>query len=218
MLGIRHVADCSGISNIKSYVLRETASNSHRVFLLRFILGEMMQIGAKQAGMGWAAYQNVFQQKSMENIHIEKPAPVAQLGMVIAPLDPLDQLVIAETLLDIIWPSGPPTRPSLEWLTQETKSGRIPFTEIAGQIQYNPRKVLEVLCGNKTVNMEQLVNGKRLLEIIFDESGRPPISWLRREVKKKTVPYVRRGRMFFFRPSSVTAWFRQKEVRPQAMR
>lgn len=154
----------------------------------------------------------------MENSQAERPVPGAQCGMVIAPLDPLDQLVIGEKLLEIIWPSGPPTRPRLEWLTRETKSGRIPSTEIAGQIQYSPRKVLEVLCGQTTVNMEQLVNGKRLLEIVFDESCRPPISWLRREVKRKAVPYIRRGRMFFFRPSSVTAWLRQKEVKPQTMR
>lgn len=154
----------------------------------------------------------------MENSETERPVPVAQIGLAIAPLDPLDQLVVGAKLLEIIWPAGPPTRPTLEWLVRETKSGRVPSTEIGGQIQYHPRKVLEALSGRAAINMENLVNGQRLLEIIFDESCRPPISWLRREVKKKTVPYIRRGRMFFFRPSSVQAWFRQKEVRPQTMR
>jgi hypothetical protein len=148
----------------------------------------------------------------------EGRVPTVQIGHEITPLDPLDQLLVGAKLLEIVWPSGPPARPGLEWLIGETKSGRIPSTEIAGQIQYHPRKVLEVLSGRAMADMEKLVNGRRLLEVIFDDSCRPPISWLRREVKKKTIPYIRRGRLYFFRPSSVAAWFRQKEVRPLTMR
>ena len=66
--------------------------------------------------------------------------------------------------------------------------------------------------------LDQLVDGKRLLEIMFDEASRPSMQWLRSQVKSHMIPYIKRGRLYFFRPSSVQAWFAQKECRPSSMR
>ncbi len=69
----------------------------------------------------------------------------------------------------------------------------------------------------ETIDMEKLVNGERLLEIIFSEQSRPSMQWLRRQVKTKNIPYIKRGRLYFYRPSTVDAWMKQKEVLPRTM-
>lgn len=66
--------------------------------------------------------------------------------------------------------------------------------------------------------MDQLVSAQRLLEIIWDAKSRPSLKWLRRQVKCRMIPYVKRGRLYFFRPKSVLEWFRQKECLPASMK
>jgi hypothetical protein len=65
--------------------------------------------------------------------------------------------------------------------------------------------------------MEQLVTARRLLEILWADESRPSLKWLRRQVKCRMIPYIKRGRLYFFRPSSVMEWFRQKECFPVSM-
>ena len=68
------------------------------------------------------------------------------------------------------------------------------------------------------VEMDQLVSAQRLLEIIWDDKSRPSLKWLRRQVSGRMIPYIKRGRLYFFRPKSVMEWFRQKECLPASMK
>jgi hypothetical protein len=54
----------------------------------------------------------------------------------------------------------------------------------------------------------QLVDAKRLLEIIFEESSRPSLRWLRAQQEQRAIPFVKRGRLVFFDPSQVLESFR----------
>jgi hypothetical protein len=66
--------------------------------------------------------------------------------------------------------------------------------------------------------MDQLVNGIRLLAILFPEGrSRPSIKWLRAQVRCRQIPYVKRGRKVWFIPRTVKAWFELKEVKPLRM-
>lgn len=66
--------------------------------------------------------------------------------------------------------------------------------------------------------MDQLVNGKRLLEILWDAQSRPSMQWLLKQVKRRMIPFIRRGRLIFFRPRTVLEWYIQKEQRPPSMK
>lgn len=66
--------------------------------------------------------------------------------------------------------------------------------------------------------LEQWVSAERLLEIVWDEQSRPSLQWIRKETKRRMLPHLRRGRLIFYRPSSVLEWFRQRESRPNSMR
>ena len=66
--------------------------------------------------------------------------------------------------------------------------------------------------------MDQLVRGERLLEIFWpDPAGQPSMAWLRKQVKAKQIPFVRRGRRVWYIPATVKAWFHLKETRPLLM-
>jgi len=49
----------------------------------------------------------------------------------------------------------------------------------------------------------QLVDAKRLLELLFDEASRPSLRWLREQQARRTIPFVRLGRLVFFDPNCV---------------
>lgn len=66
--------------------------------------------------------------------------------------------------------------------------------------------------------LEQWVSGERLLEILWDERSRPSLQWLRKETKRRMIPFTRRGRLIFYRPRSVIEWFNQRECRPASMK
>jgi hypothetical protein len=53
---------------------------------------------------------------------------------------------------------------------------------------------------NSTV---QLVDGPKLLEILFPADCRPTLRWLRERQKKKEIPYVKLGRLVYFNPARV---------------
>jgi hypothetical protein len=66
--------------------------------------------------------------------------------------------------------------------------------------------------------LDQWVSAERLLEILWDERSRPSLQWIRKETKRKMLPYIRRGRLIFYRPRSVIEWFSQRECRPNSMK
>jgi hypothetical protein len=66
--------------------------------------------------------------------------------------------------------------------------------------------------------LEQWVSGERLLEILWDDRSRPSLQWLRKETKRRMIPFTRRGRLIFYRPRSVIEWFNQRECRPASMK
>lgn len=66
--------------------------------------------------------------------------------------------------------------------------------------------------------LDQWVSAERLLEILWDESSRPSLQWIRKETNRKMLPHIRRGRLIFYRPRSVMEWYGQRECRPSSMK
>ncbi len=54
------------------------------------------------------------------------------------------------------------------------------------------------------------VDANKLLEILFDETRRPSLRWLRDQQKARTLPFVKIGRRVFFDPIIVKAHFDAK--------
>lgn len=65
--------------------------------------------------------------------------------------------------------------------------------------------------------LDQLVDGPTLLKIVFPESSRPHMGWLREQVSLRQIPYYRRGRKTYFIPRLVLEWFQMKQTLPIAM-
>lgn len=51
--------------------------------------------------------------------------------------------------------------------------------------------------------MERLVSAEELLKLLFEEQSRPSLHWLRNQQKARNVPYIKIGRLVFFKPSEV---------------
>jgi hypothetical protein len=66
--------------------------------------------------------------------------------------------------------------------------------------------------------LDKWVSGDRLLEILWEPQSRPSIQWLRKETRRRMIPFVRRGRLIFYRPRSVIEWYEQRECRPASMK
>ena len=66
--------------------------------------------------------------------------------------------------------------------------------------------------------LDQLVSAERLREIVWDEASRPSLQWIRKETKRRMLPFIRRGRLIFYRPRSVIQWYNQRESRPASMK
>ena len=60
------------------------------------------------------------------------------------------------------------------------------------QQKYANREELEI----------KLVDGKKLLELLWDEESRPSIQWLRQHTGVD-IPAVRVGRLYFYHPNKV---------------
>ena len=63
--------------------------------------------------------------------------------------------------------------------------------------------------------LDQFVNAARLLEIVWEPDSRPSLQWLRMQQKNRTIPFIRRGRLVFFRPRDVIAFFSAKSFKPK---
>jgi hypothetical protein len=51
----------------------------------------------------------------------------------------------------------------------------------------------------------KLVNARQLLELLFDPQCRPSLRWLRSQTKRKSIPFIRVGRLVFFDVDMVRA-------------
>jgi hypothetical protein len=64
--------------------------------------------------------------------------------------------------------------------------------------------------------MSQLVDAQGLLEAIFDEASRPTVRWLREQQEKRTIPFVKIGRLVRFDPLQVREALEQRHtVKPR---
>jgi hypothetical protein len=50
---------------------------------------------------------------------------------------------------------------------------------------------------------EQLVDAKGLLSMLWDESSRPSLRWLREQQSRRTIPFIKIGARVWFQPSVV---------------
>ncbi|HZR19091.1 MAG TPA: hypothetical protein VFE51_17520 [Verrucomicrobiae bacterium] len=77
--------------------------------------------------------------------------------------------------------------------------------------QHQPAPVSPAWCLNE---MDQMVSAERLLELLWEESSRPTLRWLRTQQKRRAIPFTRIGRRVWFTPSQVLANFQtRKQVR-----
>ena len=51
--------------------------------------------------------------------------------------------------------------------------------------------------------MDQFVDGPRLLEILWDQASRPSLRWLRYQQKRRSIPFSRVGHRVWFVPNQV---------------
>jgi len=65
---------------------------------------------------------------------------------------------------------------------------------------------------SKAVTTSQLVNGKRLLEILFAPTDRPCLRWLDGLRKRKEIPFIRLGAFIFYDPQKVRAALESKSA------
>jgi hypothetical protein len=56
----------------------------------------------------------------------------------------------------------------------------------------------------------KLVNGVQLLELLFDETSRPSLRWLRLQQKRRAVPYIKIGRLVRYDPARVREIFSRR--------
>jgi hypothetical protein len=71
---------------------------------------------------------------------------------------------------------------------------------------------------NPLSELDQLVRGERLLAIFWpDPAARPSMAWLRKQVKERQIPFVKRGRRVWYIPRTVKAWFELKQTKPIRM-
>jgi hypothetical protein len=56
---------------------------------------------------------------------------------------------------------------------------------------------------HKTIDETQLTDARGLLEQLWAERGRPSLSWLRQQQKRKAIPYIKVAGKVFFDPAAV---------------
>jgi hypothetical protein len=50
---------------------------------------------------------------------------------------------------------------------------------------------------------EQLVNAEGLLKLLWDDSSRPSLRWLRKQQRRRAIPYIKIGTRVWFNPAKV---------------
>ena len=65
----------------------------------------------------------------------------------------------------------------------------------------------------ETEAVEGMVDGPELLRILWpDEKVRPSLGWLKYQEKRRTIPFIRIGRLIFYFPSQVRAAIAQRHT------
>ncbi len=59
-------------------------------------------------------------------------------------------------------------------------------------------------------DQEQLVDATTLLALLWDQSSRPSLRWLREQQARRTIPYVKMGARVWFLPSEVKRYLKEK--------
>jgi hypothetical protein len=75
----------------------------------------------------------------------ERANGASQLPVQIASVNPMEQLVGVERLIEIVW--SPEARPCAKWVRQQTRIGAIPCVERGNRVWYIPKRVIEALSG-----------------------------------------------------------------------
>ena len=55
------------------------------------------------------------------------------------------------------------------------------------------------------IDQTKLVDGERLLELLFDVNTRPCLRWLKAQRARRIVPYLKFGQLLFYDPMQVRA-------------
>lgn len=56
---------------------------------------------------------------------------------------------------------------------------------------------------NVAASTPQLVNAEGLLESLFPANARPTVRWLREQCRRRTIPFIKIGRLVWFDPEQV---------------
>ena len=59
----------------------------------------------------------------------------------------------------------------------------------------------------------KLVSGAKLLELLWEDSSRPTMRWLRSQTKRRAIPFARSAGRVWFDPSEVKASLSRVEIR-----
>jgi hypothetical protein len=61
--------------------------------------------------------------------------------------------------------------------------------------------------------LDKLVSGPRLLELLWEDESRPSLRWLRTQTKRRTIPFARSAGRVWFVPRQVRAAMMRIETR-----
>lgn len=62
-------------------------------------------------------------------------------------------------------------------------------------------------------DLDKLVSGERLLEILWDATSRPSLRWLRTQTKRRAIPFARSAGRVWFVPRMVKDAMMRVEIR-----
>jgi hypothetical protein len=79
-------------------------------------------------------------------------------------------------------------------------------------MKINLSKLRPIKAKPVVIDTSKLVNGPRLLEILFPEDCRPTLRWLQRQQKARVVPYYKIGHHVFFDVPAVREKLERKNL------
>jgi hypothetical protein len=71
----------------------------------------------------------------------------------------------------------------------------------------NPQKY------NPYIPLDQMVSGRRLLEILWDEASRPSYRWVQYQCARRTIPFCKSGGRTWFVPRAVRDALTRQPIR-----
>ena len=67
--------------------------------------------------------------------------------------------------------------------------------------------------GSTILARGQFLDGKELLKVLFPESCRPSLRWLREQQKRRSIPFVKLGRLVFFDADQVREALQSRQLK-----